>query len=362
MKKPLIFAVLAMLFLSSSAHAISNPFGLTTDEQLESTSGAIESLWNSAESGSFIGVADIEIKFKVFKNPNETGAIVISSGRTESYIKYKELIYSLFTSGYTVYIHDHRGQGFSGRMVNSDTQMGHVWNFDDYVTDLKSLYDLKVSPNNHKNVFLLAHSMGGGIATLYMEKHKNDFRVAALSSPMHQPDTGVLGGAACSGAAITTTIRDFFISMFGWEPRYAVGQGPYKKTAFSPNSEKIMTHSEVRYLAIQELYDNYEEVKIGGVSSHWLANACNASRRLLNNAGEIEIPVLVLQAEKDIAVTAEGQNKFCKTLESSSGQGKCKTGEPIVIRGAFHEMFIESDAYRIPAVTKILSFFKEQTI
>lgn len=361
MKAVLSLAILVLILITArSSHAVTNPYGLITDKELEVSDIAINTLWDTAERQVFVGFDEVEIHYRIFKNPNTIGAIVVSSGRTESFIKYKELVYTLFTAGYSVYIHDHRGQGFSGRMVESDSQMGHVWEFENYIKDLKSFYDLKVAPNRHDNLFLLGHSMGGAIATLYIEKYQDDFKAAALSSPMHQPATGTLGGVACSGASFTTTVRDYFISMFGWEPRYAVGQGPYENINFSPDTETMMTHSEARFRAVQQLYDANDEIKIGGVSSHWLANACDASITLLKNADSVRIPVLVLQAQNDIAVTPEGQDRFCELLQLA-GKSMCKSGKPIVIPGAFHEILIESDEYRIPAITEILSFFEEQS-
>ncbi len=362
--KPIKYVTSVLLFflvaLSNYVSAqVDNPYNLVTDGNLESTWPEIESYWSSGEAGSFIGVDDIEIKYRIFRHPEEIGAIVISSGRTETYIKYKEMVYNLSRLGYTIYIHDHRGQGFSGRMTE-DTQQGHVQNFDDYVTDLKTFYDKKVKPNEHKNLFLLAHSMGGAIATLYIETYQNDFAAAALSSPMHQPDTGTFGGVVCKGAGITTFFRGIGMSWFGMEPRYAVGQGSYKRKTFAANDPDIMTHSKQRFEAIQDLYDKNGEVKIGGITSHWLANACDASETLLENAKSVKIPVLVLQAEEDIAVTATGQNTFCKNL-ASSGERECEGGKPYVIQGGYHELFIESDEYRIPAITKILRFFEKQS-
>lgn len=360
--KPIKYAISVCLFLlvalSNYVSAqIDNPYDLVTDENLETIWPEIESCWSSGEAGSFIGVDDIEIKYRIFRHPEEIGAIVISSGRTETYIKYKEMIYNLSKLGYTIYIHDHRGQGFSGRMTE-DTQQGHVQDFDDYVTDLKTFYDKKVKPNEHENLFLLGHSMGGAIATLYIEIYKRDFDAAALSSPMHQPDTGPFGGVICKGAGITTFFRDLFMSWFGLQPRYAVGQGPYERKKFTPDDPNIMTHSRQRFEAIKDLYDRHDEVKIGGVTSHWLANACNASEKLLENAKSIKIPVLVLQAKEDIAVTADGQNSFCENL-ASAGERECEGGKPYVIQGGYHELFIESDEFRIPAITKIVRFFEK---
>ncbi len=337
-----------------------NPYNLVTDEALEAEWPEIETLWSSGEGGSFSGVDKINIKYKIFQHPEEIGAIVISSGRTETYIKYKELVYNLNKVGYTVYIHDHRGQGFSGRMAE-DPQKGHVMDFNDYVTDLKTFYDTKVKPNAHKSLFLLAHSMGGAIATLYIETYQDDFDVAALSSPMHQPDIGKFGGGICKAAGITTFFRGLGMSWFGMQPRYAAGEGPHDRKTFTPDNPKIMTHSQQRFEAINELYDQYGEVKIGGITSHWLDNACDASETLLKNTTSIKTPLLVLQAEEDVAVTADGQNTFCKNLVDST-ERECEGGKPEIIPGGYHELFIESDDYRIPAITKILQFFERQAL
>jgi lysophospholipase len=86
---------------------VNNPFNLITDEELDSSHAAINHTWKSGESGNFVGVDNVKIEYKIFKHPKEIATIVISSGRTESYIKYKELIYDLNRLGYTVYIHDH---------------------------------------------------------------------------------------------------------------------------------------------------------------------------------------------------------------------------------------------------------------
>jgi lysophospholipase len=59
---------------------------------------------------------------------------------------------------------DHRGQGNSGRMT-ADSEVQYVVDFQDYVTDFKTLHDTVISPNNHSKKYLFAHSMGGGVAS-----------------------------------------------------------------------------------------------------------------------------------------------------------------------------------------------------
>jgi len=65
----------------------------------------------------FSGVDNIRIASMSFQRPGSDKGIVISNGRTESFIKYKEVVYDLWHAGYSVYVFDHRGQGFSGRIL-----------------------------------------------------------------------------------------------------------------------------------------------------------------------------------------------------------------------------------------------------
>src|SRR5690242_14045327 len=52
------------------------------------------------EAGSFSGVKGSTIRYLKFGVSNEKGALIIWNGRTESYIKYAELIYDFRSLGY----------------------------------------------------------------------------------------------------------------------------------------------------------------------------------------------------------------------------------------------------------------------
>ena len=105
-----------------------NVYKLSTEEQLKNENyiEAIENFYKSGKEGYFTGKANIQIYYKIFRQADlENPAILISSGRTEAAIKYKELIFDLYSNGYSVYIQDHRGQGMSGRMTE-DPDMEHA--------------------------------------------------------------------------------------------------------------------------------------------------------------------------------------------------------------------------------------------
>lgn len=337
--------------------AEANPYGITTEDQLRTVfRERIEPFWGTGQSGTFKGVGDVTIAYVAFAKGTEEIAIVLSSGRTESYVKYKELIYDLSRQGFAVYILDHRGQGFSGR-VNADPsrrQMGDVISFNDYVADLHTFYHTVVAPTGadrqalrqHKRYVLVAHSMGGAIASLYLERYADDFERAVLSSPMHEPNFGMIPNEmACHALDLKAWI--------GRAENYAPGKHPYDDAAnFDPNNG--YTHSEVRYNITRATYDAVPETKIGGPSVRWVLEACDASKRAREGGGNVVVPVLLLQAGADSIVTATGQEEFC-TILNRERLGGCRLEK---IEGAYHELFVESDRYRIPAVTKLIEFIK----
>ena len=107
-------------------------------------------------------------------HPEASASVVISSGRIESLVKYKELVYELYQNGYSVFIHDHRGQGMSGRLA-LNLQIGYVSDFDDYLQDLNIFVEQVVKPNSVAQLKLLCHSMGSAIGALYCLAHPEDF-------------------------------------------------------------------------------------------------------------------------------------------------------------------------------------------
>ena len=287
----------------------------------------------------FTSFDKVKIAYKYFKVENEKATIVISSGRTEGLVKYEELIYDLNRNGYSVYIHDHRGQGFSGRMTD-DPQLGYVKNFSDYVKDM-NIFVQKIVKRD-KKLFLLAHSMGGAIASLYVEEYPYDFDAVVLSSPMHQPD--LLGSSA----------TDFVCSVIERRvpkiPRYIIGEKPFDLIS-SVYSDNLLTHSKLRYELSNIVYEFNPTTKIGGPSINWISEACKISPIIIYNAKNIKIPTLLLQAGGDQIVNLDPQREFCKNAG--------KNCNLIKIDEAYHELFIEEDKYRNKALNAMFKFFSE---
>lgn len=344
-----------LFFYAMSAQAtIDNPYQLLTDQDYEQRQAVISELWQQARSGSFNGVDDVTIVYRALLHSDSNKAVVIASGRTETFEQYREVAYNFYQHGYSVYIHDHRGQGYSGRLTD-DPEKGHVDDFNDYVTDLKTFYDSVIAPQQHSLLFLLAHSMGGAISSLYLQHYPDDFHAAALSAPMHEVDTGAFGASACIIAKSAEAVGRVFSSQSG----YLVTQKSYRPEPFKPNDHTSLTHSRARYEFKEQLMADNPQLRLGGITNRWLIEACKAKNQIIEHIDRIKVPVLLLQAELDQVVTARGQNRFCLAL-AKSGRGICYSGKPLVIKGGYHELLQETDAYRIPALTAILDFFESQ--
>ena len=77
----------------------------------------------------FLSFDGLKIDYMYYQQPNAKAQLVVSSGRTETYLLYMEVLYDFVLQGYNVFILDHRGQGLSQRLTDNP-QIGHVEHFD----------------------------------------------------------------------------------------------------------------------------------------------------------------------------------------------------------------------------------------
>ena len=342
--KSLSIPLLALTLFSAGALAVTNPYALTSEADVPTLyQQTLPDFWRQhAIEGEFKGKDGVAIRYAALRQEKVDRAILIVNGRVESYLKYQELAWDLWRQGYSLYLIDHRGQGMSGRMLN-DHDKGYVDQFDDYVVDMKQFHDQIIMADKPAKLFLLAHSMGGAISARYLERWPDDIRAAVLSSPMLGINLGGLPKWLAKGLA--TTIG----TVGGWfgEPPYGPGQGPYQDHGFADNE---LTHSQSRYQAFRQMYEQHPQIKLGGATAHWIYQGITGADAAIADAGAIKTPLLLLQAGNDSVVDNSAQDAFCT-------KARCEGGKPLRIEGAWHELFIESDDKRQPALTAMLDFF-----
>ncbi|TEW54560.1 alpha/beta fold hydrolase [Psychromonas sp. RZ22] len=326
---------------------LDNKYQLNTEAQLDNNySPEINEFWDKhAQVYSFESTNGGTIH-TIHITTGQKNAVVISQGRNESVLKYKEFAFDLSKQGYDVFLIDHRGQGFSSRL-GGDAHRGHVEDFQHYVIDLKTFIDSLQLDKHYQYRFLLSHSMGGTINALYLEEQSHPFQAAAFFSPMFSIN---LGGLPAFIAKIISYISDLLCRWFSDLACYAPGVGPYKATSFEKNE---LTNSTKRYASAFHFFEVAKETQLGGATMRWVNQSLYATEKAIDSASLIKIPVIIIQSGADSIVTAEGQQAF---LENSA---QCAASKLVTIAGAKHELLLEQDIYRIPAITAVLDFFQQ---
>ncbi|MCH8493608.1 MAG: alpha/beta fold hydrolase [Idiomarina sp.] len=285
--------------------------------------------------------------------PNR-GWVFIAPGRVESYLKYQEITLELVAAGYSVAMIDHRGQGHSDRLTDHH-QQGHVDRFNDYARDFAEWVQLLQPRIGDAPAYILAHSMGGAIAALYLQTYAgsdeypfNPFQKAAFSAPMCGIKTKPFPfWVAKPLTKALASINGILAPRKQW---YAPTTGDYVTLPFAENE---LTHSENRYQWFSQMYHEFPKIKVGGPTNQWVAEAIAAARQVVLNAQRIKIPVLVLQGSEDAIVAAEPQQQFVTALVHSASK-------LVPVAGARHEILMESDAIRERALKHILQFLRAQ--
>jgi len=333
-----------------------NDYEFTTESHLKSRyKDEIAHFWQQGNFSHFNGANNVRINYATFIHTSgmvPAKCLVISSGRSESYLKYKELSFDLFKNGYSIFLIDHRGQGLSQHLL-ANTHKGHVEVFQYYVDDFSHLIDNIVMPHcQGSKPYLLAHSMGGAIAARYLQTFPNKIQAAVLSSPMLGFNSGSVPDVL---AQAVVKISSQLNRWFDETPWYFLGHKGFSHNQFSDN---ILMHSPVRYQLFTQLYSTTPEIQLGGVTVHWLTESLKALEAIFTHMNKINSPVLVLQAGQDKIIDNEAQNEFCQQLHHLHPHS-CPQGKPKVIENAYHELFFESDTHRQEALTAALQWFEQ---
>ena len=307
--------------------------------------------WENIE---FQGEKDTKIVFTKFGNsPGTNGSILISTGRTEAPIKYENIAHNFINAGFSpIYVINHRGQGFSQRMLN-DPHKGYVENFSHYYEDFNKFVEIvKNDPDTNLNkMYLLAHSMGGAIATGYLQNFKNSFRKIAYTSPMFgiKLDKSELLTLAQTAVSCYTPFGPECID-------YVPGGGAFNfgKVNFETNE---LTRNEEEYHKIYETWSLFPELQLGSATLRWVREAIQANR-VMRKSHQLtkmkNVKVLLLQAGEDKIVDNERQNEVCNKIN----QIKPRNCKKVTFKNSFHEILIEKDSVRFEAQDKIIEFYK----
>ena len=256
-----------------------------------------------------------------YRAEDPVATVVIVHGFTENAFKYSELIFSLLHNHFSVVAYDQRGHGRSWRAEGiSDPSVTHMDHFEDYVSDLKAVCD-HFLPSMPKPAFIFAHSMGGAVTSLFLEKYPEVFSAAVLCAPMIAPQTGVPHAVASTLSGVAST--------FGRGKNHPFFMKPWS----GPEDFATSCATDPRRFAWYDAVKASVPVFRNSVPSYrWSGEAVRVTRQILAPGAPEKIccPILLFSADIDFSVCREPQEAFIRRLPE---------GRFIPVPEARHEIF-----------------------
>ncbi|ODT78250.1 MAG: hypothetical protein ABS76_24375 [Pelagibacterium sp. SCN 64-44] len=300
-----------------------------------------------ARAGYFTTSDKVRLRYAIWPKSAgpQRGTICLVQGRTEYIEKYFETIADFRQRGFAVATFDWRGQGGSDRLIGNPT-LGYVDRFDDYWTDLRCFHADILLPDCPMPFYLVGHSMGG-LASLYAaSRDRMMFDRVFLSAPMvglhgmeHSLPRWALFAEAMSFAGL------------GRLPMARRGDRRPDEAMYPDNP---LTSDMLRYTRMVDTLRADDGLYLGSPTFRWLAAAMRAMVEAGKDSfpGQIKIPLLMLAAARDRIVSTP-------TIEQLGL--RLRTGRHMVIAGARHELFMESDAIRGQVLAAFDAFITEQS-
>ena len=275
----------------------------------------------------------------------QRGTICLVQGRTEFIEKYFETIADFRRRGFAVATFDWRGQGGSDRLIGN-AKLGYVDKFEDYWCDLRSFHGEILLPDCPPPFYLVGHSMGG-LASLYAGIHdRMMFDRIFLSAPMVALERQPLGMAGMERLADT-------LSFLGLgQVRAALRAEPAASETTFPNNP--LTGDLIRYMRMVDVVRARPDIEITSPTIRWAAAALNAMAEAGRDdfPARLRVPLLMLAAARDEVVSTSAIEQLGLRM---------RTGRHVVIAGARHELFMETDAIRGQVFAAFDAFITEQS-
>lgn len=264
------------------------------------------------QEGTFEGARGTKIYHQSWHPEGDSkAALLIVHGLAEHSGRYMNLVNHFVPSGYSLYGLDHVGHG------KSSGERVYVERFEDYPDTLYLYLDTIKRSNPGKPVFLVGHSMGGLISTIFLLEHQDELAGAVLSAPAVKISGEV--------SQMTILMGKLFSALF---PKMGVTSLEAEGVSRDP--------------AVVEAYRNDPLVYTGKMTSRLAAELIKTVKRVPLEAKRITLPVLILQGGADRLVDPAGAQMLHDLIGSSDKTIK-------LYDGLYHEVFNEPEHDRVLA-------------
>lgn len=253
-------------------------------------------------TGTFAGVGGVTLFEQSWSPAGPSKAVlVVQHGLKDHGGRYADLAAFLAKDGFATYAYDLRGHGRSaGERVD-------VERFDDYVSDLATYVEKVRAGEPNKPLFVLGHSMGGAIVTLYaLDRHPAISGVVLSAPALAQDAPAVKVGATHAIAALSPRAGVFNLDLddFSRDPR-VVADGKSDPLVYQ-----------------------------GGAPAETAVELLGAIDRIQHRMEEMTYPVLDLHGTKDHVTVPQGSRDLIARARSTDKTLKLYDG---LVHDLLHE-------------------------
>lgn len=271
------------------------------------------------------------------QNNEKRELIILVNGRAENILKWGEVAYDFYQQGYDVLSFDHRGQGYSQRLL-VDIEKGHIQNFMDYLDDMHKILQKVTALFDYSAQFIIAHSLGGLISTLYLGRYPHKIQRAIFFSPFY----GIPLKKPRVDKLIVSTM-----CLAGFGKQYVWGKGRYHPIPFTKNN---LTSCQPRIRWMNKIIEMQPALKLGGPTFQWV-NACFSAFQLLpESIANINLPILIFYAGNESIVDNSALMSYLPLFDQV--QYHC-------INNASHEILFEEENIRQNVLQKSVPFLQK---
>lgn len=287
----------------------------------------------------------IRLRAGLWRAAEPLGHVVFLTGRTEFLEKVALPAEQFVARGYSVITLDWRGQGLSSRQAEPGLK-GHVDDFSEFQTDLDALLASEQAQALTGKRILVAHSMGGGIATHALARPPiaETLDAAILSAPMLKI---AMSPVMRFAAWITMKIGIALGHAKSWPP-FGDVETPYVLTEPQDN---VLTSDETVFNWMAEIARTRQDATIATPTLGWYRAATDAAEKSTGLPSP-ELPMLCLLGQNERVVD-----------QAAVESGATRMGAKLVrLEDAQHEVLIENAGIRDKVWQAIDTFFDDHAL
>jgi alpha-beta hydrolase superfamily lysophospholipase len=258
------------------------------------------------QEGFFKGVRNVDNYHQCWLPDSPPKAVLLLvHGLGEHSGRYANLVEHFVPLGYAVYGIDHVGHGRSG-----GTRV-YVERFEDFLAPLTMFCGMVRAQQPGVPIFLVGHSMGGLIGAAYLLDHADGLQGAVLSGPSVKVPDDISPAVLFVGKVLSALLPGIGI--------LALDAGGISRDP-----------------AVVEAYVKDPLVYTGKTTARLGAEMLETMRRVVSQAAQIRLPLLILQGGADRLVDPDGARMLHDLVGSSDKTLK-------VYEGLYHEVYNEPE-------------------